>query len=165
MHNNDLCHSYGVPNINECLFVKRENIGMNKQLLAKIITTWLLFIPIAISNGIVRDTVYKPLVGDLTAHQLSTVLAIILFFSLAFSLLQNSLTHLSDRTTILIGLFWVGLTICFEFSFGHFVDGASWGRLFADYNLLAGRVWGIFLLTVALTPLGIKTLVGKLQTL
>lgn len=143
-----------------------ENTSMgNKQLLTKIIATWLLFIPIAITNGIIRDTIYKPLVGDLTAHQLSTVLAIILFFSLAFSILQNSLTHLSERTTILIGLFWVGLTICFEFGFGHFIDGASWRQLFADYNVFAGRVWGIFLLSVALTPFWIKIFVGKLQSL
>jgi len=143
-----------------------ENTSMgNKQLLTKIIATWLLFIPIAITNGIIRDTIYKPLVGETTAHQLSTLLGVILFFSLAYLLLNNSIYHLSNANTVRIGLFWVALTILFEFGFGHFVDGASWGRLLNDYNIFVGRVWLFFLLAMGLTPLGIKNLVLTLQSL
>ena len=51
-----------------------------------------------------------------------------------------------------IGLIWLGLTVAFEFLFGRFVAGHSWIRLLQDYNILAGRVWSLLLLWVALAP-------------
>lgn len=43
-------------------------------------------------------------------------------------------------------------TIAFEFLFGHYVDGASWQELLADYNLFAGRLWPIVLASIAAAP-------------
>lgn len=37
--------------------------------------------------------------------------------------------------------------------FGHYVDQATWDNLVANYNLLKGRVWVLFLLIEFLTPL------------
>lgn len=51
-----------------------------------------------------------------------------------------------------IGLFWLVLTVCFEFLFGHYVAGHPWERLLADYNLLAGRLWVLILATLLFTP-------------
>lgn len=44
------------------------------------------------------------------------------------------------------------LGVAFEFLFGHYVAGHSWERLLHDYNLVAGRVWLILLVWVALAP-------------
>ncbi|MDH3304787.1 MAG: hypothetical protein OEM50_03900 [Gammaproteobacteria bacterium] len=44
------------------------------------------------------------------------------------------------------------MTIVFELGFGHFVPGRSFSRLVADYNLLQGRVWVLFLVWVAVMP-------------
>jgi apolipoprotein N-acyltransferase len=44
------------------------------------------------------------------------------------------------------------MTVIFEFGFGHYVAGHSWSHLLADYNLLAGRVWFLFLIWIALLP-------------
>ena len=52
-----------------------------------------------------------------------------------------------------IGLVWFLLTVAFEFTFGHYVAHHSWGKLFQDYNLLAGRLWVLVLLAVALLPI------------
>ena len=52
----------------------------------------------------------------------------------------------------LIGLIWLCLTIAFEFGFGHFVVAHPWNRLFADYDLLSGRVWSVFLLWILFMP-------------
>ncbi len=49
------------------------------------------------------------------------------------------------------------MTIAFEFGFGHFVAGHSWGRLLADYNLLTGHVWVLFLLWVLVVPIVVYT--------
>jgi hypothetical protein len=47
---------------------------------------------------------------------------------------------------------WLAMTITFEFGFGHFVAGDPWSRLLHDYNILEGRVWGLFLLWVTVSP-------------
>jgi hypothetical protein len=43
-------------------------------------------------------------------------------------------------------------TLGFEFPFGRFVEGASWQRLFAEYDLLLGRLWVLVLLSTMLAP-------------
>ncbi len=52
----------------------------------------------------------------------------------------------SARQALSIGAIWLILTILFEFLFGHFVMSNSWSKLFADYNLLQGRVWVLILI-------------------
>jgi hypothetical protein len=50
------------------------------------------------------------------------------------------------------GFLWLALTLAFDFLFGHFVDGHTWARLLADYDLAAGRVWVLIPLWVGLAP-------------
>lgn len=49
-----------------------------------------------------------------------------------------------------VGLMWMVLTIIFEFALGRYVVGDSWGKLIADYDILEGKVWGLFILWVGL---------------
>ncbi|MGV9011918.1 MAG: hypothetical protein ACOH13_04935, partial [Flavobacteriales bacterium] len=51
-----------------------------------------------------------------------------------------------------IGFFWTALTIAFEFGAGHFLFKHPWSKLFADYNLLNGRIWVLVLITTLLAP-------------
>jgi hypothetical protein len=51
-----------------------------------------------------------------------------------------------------VGALWLGLTVAFEFLFGHYVAGHSWARLVQDYDLLSGRLWPLVLLWVAAAP-------------
>ena len=131
-------------------------------MLLKIIITWALFIPVAIVNGITRDLVYKPWVGDLAAHQISTVIAIFAFISLVYYLRRSDFRYLSNLRLFLTGLLWVVLTIIFEFGFGFYIDKVPWEKLVADYNILEGRVWGAMLVAELFTPLLIKA-VSKLR--
>jgi hypothetical protein len=55
--------------------------------------------------------------------------------------------ELSPRRLIWLGLAWVFATIAFEFGFGHWIAGHPWSRLFTDYDLTAGRIWLLVLLT------------------
>ena len=57
----------------------------------------------------------------------------------------------SAEQALAIGLLWLGLTVAFEFLFGHYVAGHPWPQLH-DYNLLAGRVWSLLLIWVAVAP-------------
>ena len=120
-------------------------------LIAKYLLAWLGMVVIAIANGALREATYAKQVAELTAHQLSTLLAAIFFGGYIWGLekcwpLQTASQALS------IGLAWLAMTVAFEFLFGHFVAGHSWPRLLRDYNLLAGRMWLPLLLWVALAP-------------
>jgi hypothetical protein len=54
---------------------------------------------------------------------------------------------------VAIGLIWLGMTVVFEFGFGHFVMGHPWKKLFNDYNILEGRVWALVLIWITIAPL------------
>jgi hypothetical protein len=108
-------------------------------------------VPLMIANGVLRTSVYGPAFSELQAHQLSTVSGIVIVLVYAL-LLFPWLRLRSAAAAWRAGLVWLGLTVLFEFGFGHYVAGYSWSRLFADYNLLAGRVWVLLLLAVAAAP-------------
>jgi hypothetical protein len=53
----------------------------------------------------------------------------------------------------MIGLFWVLLSVMFQFSFGHFALGVSWERLLAAYDPSDGNLWVLVLLTFLISPI------------
>lgn len=120
-------------------------------MIAKYMLGWLGLVIVAIINGTIRNLVYKNYLGDLRAHQLSTLIGIILF-----GLVIWGFTHLwkitSAKQAWTIGFIWLGMTIIFEFLFGHFVMGNSWSTLFHDYNIFAGRVWILVLIWTTIAP-------------
>lgn len=126
--------------------------------LGRVVLTWVFFVPIAFLNGVIRDKVYRPKVGELLAHQISTALASAAFFSWAFFMLKKQVTHLDRAQLLLAGASWVSMTMLFEFGFMHVVAKIPWKKLFADYNLLQGRVWLLFLLTELASPLLLKAM-------
>jgi hypothetical protein len=113
---------------------------------------------LAITNGILRQFLYSELMGELAAHQLSTFTGLLLIF-LAVWLINKKWKMESAIQALYIGLIWLAITILFEFVFGHFVIGHTWDRLFADYNILAGRIWILFLAGITFMP----TLVFRLD--
>lgn len=46
----------------------------------------------------------------------------------------------------------IRVAIAVEFGFGQFVMGHSWSTLLHDYNVFAGRIWILVLLTTLLGP-------------
>lgn len=117
----------------------------------KHILWWFAFPFVGILNGVLREATYKNFVGDLSAHQISTVTGI-LFFGVIFYFIFKKWKIESVKHAILIGAIWLGLTILFEFGFGHYIMGNTWENLLRDYNLAKGRVWGLFLLWIAIAP-------------
>jgi hypothetical protein len=112
---------------------------------------WFALAAIAIANGVLRQATYGRVLPELAAHQLSTVTAVL--FSGVFVWWLNRRWPLAcARQAWFIGFAWLVATVVFEFGFGHYVAGHSWQRLLADYKLLEGRVWSLFLLWVLLLP-------------
>lgn len=117
----------------------------------KYLIGWLPMVLIAILNGTFREIVYKPSLGDLRAHQLSTVIGIILLGVYIWFLIRRWRLQ-SSLETLRIGFVWLLLTVAFEFGFGHFVMGRPWDTLLHDYKLSDGRIWTAVLIWVTIAP-------------
>ena len=120
---------------------------------------WFPMLLLAILNGAARDLGYKKLVGELTAHQLST-LSLLLLFAVYIGIVMRHFPPPTPTYTWSIGLLWLVLTLGFEFGFGLY-RGNSWSKLLADYNLLQGRVWVLIPIWVAIAPYVLYKYFGK----
>lgn len=96
--------------------------------------------------------VYADRVGELAAHQISTGTAIVLFAGY-FWILSRRWPLPSPRAAVGAGAFWLSLTVLFEFTFGHYVDGKAWAELLRDYDVSSGHLWPLVLAWLAAGPL------------
>jgi hypothetical protein len=106
---------------------------------------------VAVGNGAARDFLYGRHMSELHAHQLSTAIGILLLGAVIWAFVRLYPPS-SGRQAILIGLLWTVLTIAFEFLFFHYAGGRPWPELLSNYDLLAGRVWVLVPLWVAVAP-------------
>lgn len=111
---------------------------------------WFPMLLLAIGNGTVRDLWYKKPMGELAAHQLSTVILMILL-GIYMWLIMVKFPPQSVKYAIAIGLFWALLTLIFEFGFG-LLRGHSWSVLLIDYHVLKGRIWILIPVWISLFP-------------
>jgi hypothetical protein len=112
---------------------------------------WVILLITAIVNGFIREKVYRNTLGELTAHQVSTLIGIILFAVVIWGMTRLWPIE-SSRQAWTIGCMWLILTVCFEFLFGHYVLGHPWSKLLYDYNIFAGRLWVLVLLWTLTAP-------------
>jgi len=120
-------------------------------MIRKYTLAWIPMILIAIANGTIRQFVYGQWVSEITAHQISSATAIVLFF-LYTLLLSRRWPFDKSSQAWSVGLIWLVLTIVFEFVFGYFAAGHSLDRLLQDYNMAAGRLWPLVLAALFLMP-------------
>lgn len=115
------------------------------------ILAWFPMLVIAILNGAARDFLYKEKLGDMKAHQVSTITGIVIFTFYVY-LIDWLWPFTSASQSLLVGTLWVLMTIIFEFGFGHYIMKNPWKKLLYDYNILEGRIWSLFLLFLFLIP-------------
>ena len=113
---------------------------------------WFLFAILGTINGIIRDNTYKNFFGDLLSHQISTLIFIFLIFVIIYFFFNKSNLAYLNKDLWIIGFFWLIATILFEFFFGHYIFANSWNKLFADYNIFNGRIWGLVLFSILIGP-------------
>jgi hypothetical protein len=61
---------------------------------------------------------------------------------------------------LIVGSWWLSLTLAFEFLVGHYALHKSWATLLADYDIRRGRIWVAALITTLLAPLWMARLRG-----
>jgi len=123
-----------------------------KALYLKSLGIWFTLAVSAIVVAIFRNGILLPQFGEQTAHQIGTVLYLIVQFIVIFIFIKK-LKIKETKTLLGIGIFWIVLTIIFEFVFGHYVAGHPWQKLFADYNIFNGRLWVLVLTNNLAAPL------------
>lgn len=105
---------------------------------------------IAFANAAVRELLLAKHYNEFRAHQLSTITLIILCAIYVWFIIP--LLHVQNaKQALLIGFIWMVLTVLFEFTLGRLTN-KSWDYLLQDYNVLAGRLWLLFLLSLLLLP-------------
>ena len=118
---------------------------------ARALLVWFGLLLVAFANGAVREIALIPSVGEAPAHAISsiTLAAAILVLSW-FTITWIRPASISDAWTI--GIVWLALTLAFEFLAGHYVFGNPWSQLWADYNVLRGRIWIAVLVATLVGP-------------
>lgn len=126
-------------------------------MIKKSILIWLLIIPLAMLNGLLRDAVLTPIIGEKYALPLSGVILCVLIFLVTLFFIPR-LGRGSKQAYIKIGLLWMLLTVSFEFIFG-FLRGMPFMEMINAYNITTGNLWSVIVLFVGIVPL----LVAKMK--
>ena len=121
------------------------------RLFLKATWRWLLIVVAAILNGLLREKVLVSVLGTETALPVSGLLLAILVFLIA--LVSVPLIGPADTTAYLgLGIYWLVLTLSFEFLFGHCIAGKPWREILQVFNLKKGDLFIVVLLVTTLSP-------------
>lgn len=113
---------------------------------------WLVMFVVAFAFGALREKALAPIMGDLPARAVMTAAVALAFFGVIY-VYVGRIGPANPGELLVLGVFWTGLTVGFEFAFGRFVMGRSFRELLADYNILKGRLWPLVLLVTLLGPI------------
>jgi len=119
--------------------------------LIRYILAWVPMLMIAVANGAIRQATFAKSMSELRAHQLSTLIGSVLI-GLFIWFVIHTWPPSSGSQALLIGIVWLLLTIIFEFFMGLVLARRPLSQVLNDYNLLAGRLWILFLIWIALAP-------------
>jgi hypothetical protein len=121
-------------------------------LIIKALAVWLIMVVLAILNGAFRQKLLIKFIGELQAHQASSVIFSVIIFLLSLALMRTQPQYDNAAITS-VGVLWLSMTIGFEFIFGHFVMKHPWRKLLTDYNLAKGRIWVLVLIVTLTAPI------------
>ena len=121
-------------------------------MMVRALLAWCMLMLAAILNGTFRVAILTPRLGERTGHVVSSAILCALILLLSW-LVIGWIAPTTGRDAVQVGVFWLALTLAFEFGFGHFVARKPWRELLADYNIADGRIWILVLVTTLFAPL------------
>ena len=125
---------------------------MSVYLFLKAILIWFVTAIFAVMNGIVRENIFIPYLGESAALPVSGITLSIIIFAITY--LSFDLFGKNGYLSYLyIGMQWVVMTLVFEFIFGHYVIGKSWSELLQVFNILGGNLFILALLVSLFSPI------------
>lgn len=120
------------------------------MLIAKALAVWLLILLLAVTNGVLRESVLLPLLGLPTGMLISGLVLCVLILIVSYLALPW-LAVRKRKQQWALGLFWLFLTLSFEFSFAA-LQGQSLVEMLAAYTFTDGNLWPVVLVVTALAP-------------
>ena len=119
------------------------------KVIIKSLFVWLMIIPIAVLNGLVRDCVMQSLLGRY-ALPLSGITLCALIMALAWLCIPR-LGVSRPRQLAVMGLVWAWLAVVFEGVLG-LALGRSLADVLAAYDMTSGNLWPLVVLCVGCAP-------------
>ncbi|WP_435184052.1 hypothetical protein [Halobellus sp. EA9] len=116
------------------------------------LAVWILMAIVAVSNGVFRELVLVPRIGEYPGHVLSTALLVAAILAVSGAFFATATVDYSPAELLAIGAGWTVLTVGFEFLVGH-LEGTPVSETVAQYDVLAGQVWILIPLTLLFAPL------------
>lgn len=105
----------------------------------------------AIANGVLREKFLGAVLGATVALPVSGILLALMIFAMSW-LFAPLIGHVDRRAWLAVGLWWVGLTLAFEYLFGYFVAGMSLHEINRVFDLSSGNLFLLALLAAGLSP-------------
>lgn len=127
------------------------------MLFVKAFGVWLILLMTAFVNGAIRERLIVPRVGEQLGHITGVVVFSYAILGITYVFVK-ALEPLPASTLMGLGLFWLILSLLFEFGFFHYVMREPWSKLLKDYNVFRGR----FLIVVWLITLFSPLICGKI---
>ncbi|MCC6303120.1 MAG: hypothetical protein IT489_10020 [Gammaproteobacteria bacterium] len=112
---------------------------------------WWLILALAVLNGMLREEALVPLMGEVPGLAASGVMLSLCIFAVAFVAVPRY-GRMSARRWWFVGLFWLLLTLAFEFGFGLFVQDKSLDILLDAYTFRGGDLWPVVLAVTFVSP-------------
>jgi hypothetical protein len=120
-------------------------------MIVRAVFIWCALLVLASVNGVARETVLIPRIGEVGGRAVSTLILSALIMVLTWMSIRW-IAPRSAQQAWEVGLIWVALTLAFEFLAGHYVFHNPWSRLLEDYNVVRGRIWILVLITTLMSP-------------
>jgi hypothetical protein len=124
---------------------------MERPFMTRYVLAWVPLLVIAVANGALRQTTFAKVMPELRAHQVSTLIGSLLIGLFIWYVIRTWPPS-SGRQALLIGVVWLLLTVTFEFFLGLVLARRPLSEVLHDYNVLAGRVWLLFLIWLTFAP-------------
>jgi hypothetical protein len=128
----------------------KENHPKNENIVKKSVLIWLSIIPLAILNGVLRQTILTPWLGKSYAQPISGIILCLLIFIVSFVFIPR-IGKGESKTYLKIGLLWIVLTLAFE-TLLVLAMGNSLGEVLKAYDITTGNIWLIVVVFTGIAP-------------
>ena len=126
-------------------------VGLRPGVLLAPLAVWLVMAVLAVANGVFREVVLIPRIGDYPGHVLSTLLLVTAILAVSAAFFWSTGTTFTDLELLAVGVGWTLLTVGFESLVGY-LEGTPVSVTLGQYDVLAGQVWILVPVTLLVAP-------------